>query len=129
MTGVQKESDVFSFLVQPQQRGKLISPETIEDVVHAIAKRFVPQRIILFGSYASGTPTPDSDLDLLIVMPSDLSRHKRTLPIRMLFQSPPCAMDLLVYTPEEVEYWQGTVNHIVTEALQSGKILYERTQR
>ena len=38
-------------------------------------------------------------------------------------------MDLLVYTPEEVAYWQGTLNHVITEALQSGKILYERTQR
>ena len=129
MTWLQKKNDTFSFLIQPQQHGKLISPETIEGVVHAIAKQLMPQRIILFGSYASGIPTPDSDLDLLVVMPSDLPWHKRTLPIRTLFQHPPCAMDLLVYTPEEVAYWQGTLNHVITEALQSGKILYERTQR
>ncbi|MBF0173573.1 MAG: nucleotidyltransferase domain-containing protein [Magnetococcales bacterium] len=108
------------------ERNGLISSETISKVVHTIVEHFNPVRIVLFGSYASGNPDPDSDLDLLIVMPSSLPRYKRALPIRMLFRPAPCSMDILVYTPEEVDHWMGTVNHIVTNALQSGRILHER---
>lgn len=104
----------------------LISSDTIHGVTRAIVERFDPDRIILFGSYATGDPTPDSDLDLLVVMSSSLPRHKRALPIRMLFRPSPCPMDILVYTPEEVGYWMGTVNHIITHAVQSGRVLHER---
>jgi len=109
-----------------QQNGNLVSQETIRFIIQTIADRFLPQRIILFGSYGSGQPTPDSDLDLLVVMDSDLPRHKRATPIRLLFRPTPCAMDILVYTPEEIEYWNGTPNHIITEALRSGRVVYER---
>ncbi|MBF0132054.1 MAG: nucleotidyltransferase domain-containing protein [Magnetococcales bacterium] len=104
-----------------------MTSDTISKVVRTIVEHFNPVRIILFGSYASGNPRPDSDLDLLVVMPSSLPRYKRALPIRMLFRPSPCPMDILVYTPEEVNYWMGTVNHIITNALQSGRVLYERT--
>ncbi len=87
---------------------------------------FSPLKIILFGSYALGDPTPDSDLDLLVVMETYLLRHKRATPIRLLFRPMPCPMDILVYTPEEVNKWKTTVNHIIAEAFRSGRIVYER---
>ena len=107
-----------------QAYGELISPQTIDAVVERIARHFAPQRIILFGSYASGQPTPDSDLDLLIIMKSDLPRQERATPIRLLFRPTPCAMDFLVYTPEEIAEWNGTPNHVITEALLLGKVVY-----
>ncbi len=106
-------------------RDRLISHKTIWQVVQRIARAFSPQKVILFGSYASGNPGPDSDLDLLVVMPTDLPMHKRAVPFHLLFRPKPCAMDILVYTPQEVAYWRGTANHIVTEALSSGKVIYE----
>lgn len=111
------------------QQGKLITIETIESVVNTIAEKFSPGKIILFGSYASGHPTPDSDLDLLIVMNSDQPRYRRPVPLHMLFNPAPCAMDLLVYTPDEIRKWNGTTNHIVTEAMLSGKVMYEHAAR
>jgi len=109
-----------------QQYGELIAPETIEGVVRVIAENFHPQKIVLFGSYSGGSPTPDSDLDLLVVMDSDQPRqNKRSVAMHMMFQPTPCPMDILVYTPEEVAYWNGTVNHIVTEAMSSGRVMYE----
>jgi predicted nucleotidyltransferase len=112
--------------LQRQQYGELISVETIEGVIRAIAENFHPMKIVLFGSYASGNPTPDSDLDLMVVMNSDQPRRiKRSVPIHMMFKPTPCPMDILVYTPEEVSYWNGTVNHIVTEAMSTGKVVYE----
>jgi predicted nucleotidyltransferase len=113
-----------SVSVASQPSGGPIPPETIDRIVAAIVENFSPRQIVLFGSYASGHPTPDSDLDLLIVMESDLPRHKRAVPIRLLFQPVPCAMDILVYTPAEVAEWNGTVNHIITEALRHGKKVY-----
>jgi uncharacterized protein len=106
---------------------ELIPQETIDGVINTIVENFSPDKIILFGSYASENPTSDSDLDLLIIMETTLPSHKRASPIRLLFKPFPCSMDILVFTPEEVEYWNGTTNHIVTEAFRTGKVVYERT--
>lgn len=103
------------------QRARLV-----DQVVETIAGGFDPERIILFGSAANGEWPPGSDLDLLVVMHTDLPRHRRAVPIKLLFSPYPCAMDILVYTPAEVERWTGTTNHIITEALQTGRVVYER---
>jgi len=109
-----------------QAYGELIPPQTIDTIVREIARNFSPLQIILFGSYASGQATPDSDLDLLVIMDGDLPRHKRATPIRLLFRPTPCAMDILVYTPQEIAEWNGTPNHVITEALRSGRVVYAR---
>lgn len=108
-----------------QQYGELIDQETIDGVAKAIAENFHPEKIILFGSYAFGTPTPDSDLDFLVVMESDQPRQKRSAAIASLFKPYPCAMDILVYTPEEVSKWNGATNHIITEAFLDGRVVYD----
>ena len=113
---------------QQPQYCSLVSRETIEEIVRRIVHHVAPEKVILFGSYATGTPTLDSDLDLLVVMHTDLPRHKRSTPIRLLFNPAPCPMDLLVYTPEEVQRWAGVTNHIVTDILEEGEILYERSR-
>ncbi|MFH1567254.1 MAG: nucleotidyltransferase domain-containing protein [Gemmatimonadota bacterium] len=91
-----------------------------------IVRECDPEQIIVFGSAANGRWRPDSDLDLLVVMESDLPRHRRAAPLRMLFDPYPCPMDILVYTAEEVERWRGAANHIVAEALRTGQVVYER---
>jgi predicted nucleotidyltransferase len=85
--------------IKEHKTGILISPEIISAVVRAIAENFSPRKIVLFGSYAYGHPTPDSDLDLLVIMESDLPWHKRSALIRRIFRPAPCAMDILVYIP------------------------------
>ncbi len=109
------------------RRNRKISERTIHDVVETIVRNFDPNQIVLFGSYASGSPTPDSDLDLMVVMQTNLPRHKRATAIRLLFHPAPCAMDIFVYTPAEIEYWKETPNHIITEAFSSGRVIYERS--
>jgi uncharacterized protein len=111
--------------IPEQVYGQLIVPSAIDAIVAEIVARVSPLQILLFGSYANGQPTPDSDLDLLIVMTTDRPKNKRSTPIRLLFQPMPCAMDVLVFTPEEVAYWNGTTNHIITEVFQTGRILYD----
>ena len=102
-----------------------ITEETIQRVVNTIAGKMNPQKIVLFGSAAHGEAGPDSDLDLLLIMESDLPRYKRAAPIHLLFRPYPCPMDFLVYTPTEIERYNGVTNHIVTEALTYGRTVYE----
>jgi len=114
--------------IPEQKYGQLIPSDTINLIAETIAERFSPEKIILFGSYASSNPNPDSDVDLMIIMHSDLPVHKRAVPILLTFQPMPCSMDILVYTPDEVMYWNGTLNHIITEVFKTGKVMYERTK-
>ncbi|MBF0293942.1 MAG: nucleotidyltransferase domain-containing protein [Magnetococcales bacterium] len=103
-----------------------LSTGKIREIVETIVASCNPERVVLFGSHAQGISGPESDLDLLVVMPSSLPRHKRAAPIRLLFRPSPCPMDILVYTPEEVNAWGGMVNHIITIAMQTGRVLYEK---
>ena len=105
----------------------IISEAIIDQIVQKIVDQVNPLQVILFGSYARGTPATDSDLDLFVVVESHLPRHKRSAKIRLLFSPAPCPLDILVYTPQEVESCSGMVNHIVTHVMTTGKILYERS--
>jgi predicted nucleotidyltransferase len=102
-------------------------PETVDLAVSTIVRGCDPERIVLFGSAANGSWGPDSDLDLLVIAASDLPRHRRAAVLRLLFDPYPCSMDILVYTPEEVARWRGATNHIVSEALRTGMVVYERS--
>jgi predicted nucleotidyltransferase len=121
---MERGASVNTVAISPQPPGSLIPAATVDQIVAAIVEKFSPQMIILFGSYVSGHPTPDSDLDLLVVMDTEMPRHKRAVPIRLLFRPMPCAMDIFVFTPAEVAEWNGTVNHIITEAFERGRKVY-----
>ncbi len=105
----------------------IISEATIDQIVQKIVDQVNPLQVILFGSYARGMPNIDSDVDLFVIVESNLPRHKRSAKIRLLFSPAPCPLDILVYTPQEVETCSGVVNHIVTHVMTTGKILYERS--
>jgi len=79
----------------------MIDAAQIRQVSDQIARRFQPERIILFGSYAYGTPTDDSDVDLLVVMPFEGRTAKQAIQIRSAVYAG-FAMDVLVYTPENL---------------------------
>lgn len=96
----------------------------VQQIISRIAAAVHPLRVLLFGSYADGTATEDSDLDLLVIMESTVPRYKRGASIRSLFWPPKASMDILVYTPEEVKRWNGIPNHVLTNALKTGKVLY-----
>ncbi len=102
----------------------MITEKQINEVVKKIVENYRPQKIILFGSYASGTPGKDSDVDLLIIKKSDLPRFKRPREIHRLFNPYPFAMDILVYSPEEVKKWEEHPNSFINTVLKNGKVLY-----
>lgn len=104
------------------------------DELGRISERIVdlvqPRRVILFGSQARGTAGAGSDIDLLIVgeRPTDepWSRRQEISRIRRALPHVGRPIDILLFTPEEVEKWQDTTNHVISEALREGRVLYER---
>ncbi len=101
--------------------------KTIQEMVRRIVERFHPEKIILFGSYARGTAGPDSDVDLLIVLPVEGSKLDKIVEIRRQLSGMGLAKDVIVATPDEVEKYRDVPGTIVWPALQEGKVLYERT--
>jgi len=87
------------------------------------------ERVILFGSYARGQAGDHSDVDLLIIAESDLPRPKRSRELYMLLRPHPFAMDLLVYTPQEVERSRRSSLSFISTVLKEGKTLYARRPR
>ena len=102
----------------------MITQEKIEEVKKRIVDNFHPEKIILFGSYATGTPTEDSDLDLLIIQKTDLPRGQRRGEIRKRLRDIKIPMDILIYTPEEVDYWKDASMAFVTRIINEGKTIY-----
>jgi len=82
--------------------------------------------VVLFGSYAKGNARDDSDVDLLVIAESDLPRFKRSRGLYRLFRPYPFAMDLIVYTPEEVEKGKASPVSFVSRALREGEVVYVR---
>lgn len=104
--------------------------ETVDERVREMVRRLVeavgPDRVIMFGSRARGEAGKDSDVDLMIVAPSDLPAWQRTMPLYSLLGGLGLAKDLLWWTPEEVEDWREVRSHVISRALREGKVLYER---
>jgi predicted nucleotidyltransferase len=98
----------------------------IEDVCRRIAEEFKPEKIILFGSHAYGQPTPDSDLDLLVVMQYEESYFQQAMKIRrrLGLVTP---MDILVRTQEELQYRLDIGDRFMQEIVERGKVMYEAT--
>ena len=105
----------------------MIDQETIQYVVRVIAAKLPTRRIILFGSYARGEAGPDSDLDLFIELDSPLPARGRATRVKQLFDPYPCPMDIVVYSPAEVDYWKQATASLVASVLREGKVLYERS--
>jgi len=96
----------------------------IKKLCEQISRDFRPERIILFGSHAYGSPTPDSDVDLLVVMPFE-GRHTQQA-IRILNKlNALTPIDLLVRTPEQVRERLAMGDFFMHEILEQGKVMYE----
>ena len=101
-----------------------VTEQVIQEIKERIVNAVHPEKIILFGSYAYGNPTKDSDLDLLVIMPSDEPMHKRVLPIRKSLRDFKIPKDIIVYTPQEVEKWKNVTNAFITSIMKKGKVIY-----
>jgi len=104
----------------------MISNEQINEISRKIAEFIKPDKIILFGSYAKGNSTENSDLDFIIVKNSLLPKTKRGLEIRRLFYGTLIPMDFKIYTPEEFQQELSNNYSFLSSAIKESKLLYER---
>jgi predicted nucleotidyltransferase len=100
-----------------------IPMRVIRRFARQIAERFHPEKIILFGSYAYGTPHVESDVDLLVIMPA-YDAINQSIRISLAFDHP-FSLDLIVRTPKQVERGLKDSNWFLQEVIGAGKILYE----
>ena len=100
--------------------------DTIAEMVRRIVRQFAPEKIILFGSHAQGTGGPDSDADLLVVLPVPGSKRKLAEAIDLALAGVGMPKDVIVVTPEEVERYREVVGTIIYPAVHEGQVLYER---
>ncbi len=98
----------------------------IQRMVGRIVRQFHPERVILFGSHARGEAGPDSDVDLLVVMPVEGPKHKKQVEIRVALHDIRIPKDIIVTTPEDFAWRKDIVGTIEYPALREGKILYAR---
>jgi len=102
--------------------------KVILDMAEKIKKEYKPEKIILFGSFAYGMPTRDSDIDMLIVKRTKKKSMDRWFTLKKLCQDPNRGIPFspLVFTPKELEYRLSLGDDFIKEILEKGKILYKR---
>ena len=105
-------------------RGADIPFRVIRQFARAVAERFEPEKIILFGSYAYGTPHADSDVDILVIMPAR-NQHDQAVKNRWEIQAP-FPMDLLVRTRYTMRWRLKEGDAFLNEVVTKRKILYEK---
>lgn len=98
----------------------------IAEMVRRIVEEFHPDKIILFGSHARGTAGPDSDVDLLVVMPVEGSKRKQAIAIDVALSDRAVPLDLIVVTPGEFERCKDVIGSVIRPAAKEGRVLYER---
>ena len=101
--------------------------QLIARIAERIGREYKPQKVILFGSYARGKPTEDSDIDLFIVKDTDARMVDRFVEVKQLIYDPQLRIPVspLVYTPEELEERLDMGDDFVKEVMSEGKVLYE----
>jgi predicted nucleotidyltransferase len=103
----------------------MIDKKQIADLGEKIAREFQPERIILFGSYAHGTPRPDSDVDLLVVLQFEGRGFRKSLEI-LNRVAPDFPVDLIARRPDDTARRYEEGDPLIREALDHGKVVYER---
>lgn len=109
---------------------QLMEESFLQEMTSAIVEEVDPDEIILFGSHAQGRARPDSDLDLLVVLPdSEKTRFRRRRITGDLYRRLaryPVGKDILVYTRSEADRWRRVQGHIVATGYAEGRRLYAR---
>lgn len=104
----------------------LTNDSKLEQIISTIRSVITPQRVILFGSAARGQMGPDSDLDLLIVVPNGTHRRKTAQAVYRAFfdQKIEFSVDLVVATESDLVEHKDDFWTVIHPALRHGKILY-----
>lgn len=105
-----------------------VTPELLQAMTDAIVDEVHPEQVILFGSHARGDARPDSDVDLLVVMPNGELPPRRDLVARLYLRLMNAGVpkDIVLFRRDEVDAHRLERNHLVPGALSEGRVLYEQ---
>ena len=106
--------------------GGMVEKDEIKRIVEKIVENVEPRKVVLFGSHASGNPAKHSDLDLLVVMDSNVPNIQLGREIRKLFYGYSIPMDIIVYSQKEIDEWKNVKMAFPTTIARTGKVLYEK---
>lgn len=105
----------------------MITQDQIQQLINEIAAGYQPDKIYLFGSYANGTATKDSDIDLFIVKDTDKRKVERSWEVKEgIKKYPKVGLDVFVLTNKELEIGMKDVINIGKEAINTGRLMYEK---
>ena len=117
---------MVTVVLESQDQGSLmVKRAQIRKYARTLGKQFHPQRVLLFGSYARGEATEDSDVDLFVIMDHDKPRNVDQAIAMRLQTDTPFPMDLLVKRPAEVAVRLAMNDTFIRSILQEGEVLYE----
>ncbi len=102
-----------------------LNEDTIDEVVRRILGVCRPDRVILFGSAATGQMTPDSDIDLLVLDRDVVDARGEAVRIRMALAGLPFPFDVIVMSRNRFEETRGVIGGIAWPAARHGKVIYE----
>jgi uncharacterized protein len=122
LTGVKLSTDMHPAGFPP------LTGNVLESIVQRIVDHLPVEKIILFGSYSNlnGSPTPDSDIDLLIIMETSEPLLQRVLSVSRLLRPRPFPMDILVRTPQEITILLESSDGFFQEIMTQGRVIYDR---
>ena len=105
----------------------MLYQEQINALIAEIVSGYQPEKIYLFGSYATGNENDDSDIDLFIVKETKKTRLERNREVRKCINTyPRKGLDVFVFTPAELKKGMAEIMNIGKEAVTTGKLVYER---
>lgn len=104
-----------------------LDDELLTEISRRIIDGFAPERVILFGSYAEGRATRDSDLDLLVVTAQPLSREEIQTRTESLFRDMPLPIQIITISQQEYEETRDVIGGIAYPAAKYGRVIYEES--
>ena len=108
---------------------KSLTKKVLSEIVAKIVNHFQPDKIILFGSHAWGAPTTYSDVDILVIMDVDGSPIRKEAQISKVVRPKLVPMDIIVRTPEQIQYRLKIGDPFIGRIMKEGQVLYERRTR
>lgn len=106
----------------------MLTEKKINEIKTKIVNAVYPEKILLFGSYARGDATKDSDLDLVVIWDTNLNPHQRNLFLSRLFPKRDFSLDIFAFTKKDAEMLGNIPGTILYEASHHGKVIYGRQE-
>jgi predicted nucleotidyltransferase len=103
----------------------MLTQHAIQQAVQRIVQVARPRRVILFGSYARGDVSPDSDLDLMVILPGNPDKYSESVRLRRAIGPVGTDVDVLVFSEDEAQRRGQVPGTVIFWANREGKVLYE----